>query len=278
MIGDLHCHSKCSDGSLGIEDIIFYSKRIGLDYIAITDHDTMAGVEPACVLGKRLAIEIIPGVEISTSDYRRNRPVHILCYFPNDKGALQNFLNQTLRSRTATKLQMIKKIMALYPVSLEHIERYSNQSQSIHKCHIIQALADLGYTNVVVGPLMNRLISSRGSCYIPNSYPDVYEAISIIKQVGGIAVMAHPGQFDSLELLEELAAKKMLQGVEYNHPRNDEETRKKIQYIALKYNLITTGGSDFHGQYADNPNPLGSFTCSDDSITELIRLAKYSKN
>jgi predicted metal-dependent phosphoesterase TrpH len=274
MTGDLHCHSKCSDGSLSVEDILFYAKKIGLDYIAITDHDTLAGVGLACMMGKQLKIEVIPGVEISAKDPQRNRPVHILCYFPQDTDTLQDFLNQTLRSRTTTKMQMIKKIMALYPVTLEHIERYSSQSQSIHECHIMQALADLGYTNVIIGPLMKQLISSTGSCYVPNSYPDVHEVVKIIKRVGGIAVMAHPGQFDSLELLEELADLKMLQGVEYNHPRNNEDTKKEILSIASQHHLIPTGGTDFHGSYAERPYPLGSFTCSDNALTCLIGLSR----
>lgn len=274
MKSDLHCHSECSDGSLRVEDILYYAKRIGLDYIALTDHDTLYGSKIALSLQGRFGIGVIPGVEISTRDYQRNRPVHMICYFPKDMDKLQSFLNQTLTSRASTKLQMIEKIMSIYPVTFEHIQRYSKKSQSIYECHIMQALADLGYTNVAIGPLMKQLISSKGSCYVPNCYPDVHEALGIIKQVGGIAVMAHPGQFDSLELLEELAAAHTVQGVELNHPRNNEETRGKIETIALKYNLITTGGTDFHGEYAEKPYPLGSFPSPDQAVISLLEIAK----
>ncbi|TCL77026.1 hypothetical protein EDC14_1001311 [Hydrogenispora ethanolica] len=274
MTGDLHCHSLCSDGSLSVADILAYAQRIGLDYVAITDHDTLAGVERARVIGQALGVGVIPGVEISCRDDQRDRPVHMLCYFPRDPVTLQAFLDRTLRSRAATKRQMIAKIMARYPVTLEHIERYSSQSQSIYESHIMQALADLGYTNVAIGPLMEELISSRGSCYVPNRYPDVREVARLIRQVGGIAVMAHPGQFDSADLLEELAAAKMVRGVEYNHPRNDAATRARIGAIAERYRLIATGGSDFHGPYAKVPHPLGSFTCSGPAIAGLIALSR----
>ncbi len=274
MKSDLHCHSECSDGSLSVGDILYYAKKIGLDYIALTDHDTLYGSKIALSLQSRFGIGVIPGVEISTRDYQRNRPVHMICYFPKDMDKLQSFLNQTLTSRASTKLQMIEKIMSIYPVTLEHIQRYSKKSQSIYECHIMQALADLGYTNVAIGPLMKELISSKGSCYVSNCYPDVHEALGIMKQVGGIAVMAHPGQFDSLELLEELAAAQTVQGVELNHPRNNEETRKKIETIAIKYNLITTGGSDFHGEYAEKPYPLGSFTSPDQAVISLMEISK----
>mgnify|MGYP000587385296 CR=1 FL=1 len=97
MIGDLHCHSKLSDGSTSLEDIVFYAKRAGLDALAITDHDTLAGASRAQVLGKRYGITVIPGVEISTFDPDTQRRVHICrssptgwqdcCRAPSSSGA-----------------------------------------------------------------------------------------------------------------------------------------------------------------------------------------------
>jgi predicted metal-dependent phosphoesterase TrpH len=138
----------------------------------------------------------------------------------------------------------------------------------------MQSLADLGYTNVVMGDLYKALISKKGKYYVQITYPSVYEALDMIKEVGGIAVMANPGQFDSIELLEELARKNLIQGVEYNHPRNSEELKKQIKDIAQKYDLIMTGGTDFHGNYTNSPHPIGSFTCPEGEVERLIRLAK----
>jgi phosphoribosyl 1,2-cyclic phosphate 1,2-diphosphodiesterase len=258
---------------MSIEDIVFYAKRIGLDTISVTDHDTMAGVPTAVSLGTKFGLRVIPGVEITTRDTYRNRPVHMLCYLPKQPDLLQNFLNITLKNRAEQKLGMIERIMKLYPVTMEHIERYSNHSQSIYESHIMQALADLGYTNVAIGPLMEKLISSKGSCYVPSKYPDVMSAIDMIHTVGGIAVMAHPGQFDSIELLEELAVAKKIQGVEYNHPRNTRNDKERIAVIANKYALVQTGGTDFHGQYSKTVHPLGSFPCAQDAVQELYRLS-----
>ena len=83
MKGDLHCHTTLSDGSLGIEDIIMQAKRTGIDTISITDHDTMASFSRAPVLGDRYGVKVIPGVELSTWDKKRQSKVHILCYAPN---------------------------------------------------------------------------------------------------------------------------------------------------------------------------------------------------
>ncbi|MDF2568019.1 MAG: putative metal-dependent phosphoesterase family [Oscillospiraceae bacterium] len=276
MKADLHIHSTFSDGSMSIEDIIFYAKRMGLDTIAITDHDTMAGVKPACELGAKVGLNVIPGVEISTIDKKRGRSVHMLCYLPKHPKILKNFLDVNLQNRTKQKLGMIEKIMERYPVTMEHIERYSHKSESIYELHIMQALADLGYTNVVIGPLMDELISEKGTCYVESTYSDVMETLDVVRQAGGIAVMAHPGQFDSLELLEQLAKKNLLQGAEYNHSRNSEQVRAQIKDIAEKYGLILTGGTDFHGQYTKKVYPLGSFLCDEKAVKALYALSQES--
>ena len=82
MIGDLHCHSTMSDGSTNVDKIIDYAIAAGLDFISLTDHDTMAGVERAVNLGKRKGLKVIPGVEITAFDNKRERMVHLLCYMP----------------------------------------------------------------------------------------------------------------------------------------------------------------------------------------------------
>lgn len=272
MKADLHNHSYLSDGALSVKDIIFYSKNIGLDCISITDHDTLAGVISAYAFGEKVGITIVPGVEISTFDYKTNRSVHMLCYFPKDMFKLQGFLNKILINREKAKREMAQMLMKEYPITMEHIQRYSIKSESMYETHIMQPLSDLGYTKTAIGELYKELLSKHGKYYVQISYPSVYEVLEIIKEVQGIAVMAHPGQFDSLELLEKLAKEKMLQGVEYNHPRNSEEVKKQIKYIAEKYDLIMTGGTDFHGYYSNKPYPIGSYLCPEGQAERLIKL------
>ena len=268
---DLHVHTTCSDASRSVREVMEYASQIGLKYIAITDHDTMAGIEEAGELGRALGIRVIPGVEISTKDELTGRSVHMLCYCPKDREVLAGFLSKTLENRRQQKLEMTDKIQKIYPfLTREVVETYAKDSQSIHECHIMQPLCDWGYTNVAIGPLMESLISSKGSCYVPSRYPLTKEAAEAVKKAGGIAVIAHAEQFDSFDLAERYAKEGWIQGIEVNHPRNSEESRKRLRELAKRYDLLVTGGSDFHGQYAKKPNPLGVCGCTQEEAEKIL--------
>ncbi len=267
---DLHIHTVNSDGSMSVKDIIYYAKKSGLKAIAVSDHDTMSGVPEAVREGKRLGIQVIPAVEMTVVDMKRNRPVHILCYLPENVELLSRFLQSTLDNRRTQKLEMIQKIQKIYPLlELEHVFRYAKNSQSIYESHIMQSLCDLGYTNTAIGVLMEELISKKGSCYVPGRYPAIHELLEVLEEVKAVVVIAHPEEFNSFELAQELAREGKIHGLEYDHPRNGEESRKKIKELAQEYHLILTGGSDFHGQYAKKTYPIGSFGCEENVISQI---------
>lgn len=275
MIGDLHCHTHLSDGSMSLDDLIFYAKRAGLDFISITDHDTMEGVTRAEVLGRRYGINVISGVEISCKDMSRDRKAHILCYLPGKPDRLQGLFSRILDSRTKVGKRIIRSIMRFYPVTEEHIQRYTLGSKSIYKSHIIRALLDLGYDCQSHGELYNELFGSDGGlCARDPEYPDVFETLETVHSAGGIAVLAHPPTYDSMELLEELAQKGLLHGVEAFHPSMDAKTSEEICALADKYGLIKTGGSDFHGFLTGRPNPIASSITTGDSINAMYHLKK----
>lgn len=275
MIGDLHCHTHLSDGSMSLDDLIFYAKRAGLDFIAVTDHDTMEGVTRAEVLGRRYGINVIPAAEISCKNYETGRKVHILCYLPEKPNRLQGIFTQMLDSRTKVGRRIIRAVMHYYPVTEEHIARYTLGSKSIYKAHIIRALLDLGYDCQSHGELYHQLFSEDGGfCARDCEYPDVYEALEVIHSAGGIAVLAHPPVYDSMNLLETLAKKNLIHGVETYHPQTNAETREKISEIADKYGLIKTGGSDFHGFLTSRPNPLATCITTENSINAIYHIKK----
>ena len=147
MKGDLHVHTTLSDGSLGVEDVIAQAKRIGLDFISITDHDTMSSISRAKVLGDRYGIQTIPGVELTAWDKTRGRKVHILCYAPQKPDRLEGICRRCSEIRQSCAKETVENVLKLYPITAEDITKHIVGSKSIYKQHILHALIEYGYSN-----------------------------------------------------------------------------------------------------------------------------------
>jgi predicted metal-dependent phosphoesterase TrpH len=271
---DLHCHTTLSDGSLGIEEVIAQAKRTGVDVLSITDHDTLASFSRAHILGDRYGIRIIQGVEMSAWDKERNCKVHILCYAPKKPDRLEGLCLKCCEIRKSCSKEMIDKVRELYPITEESVLKHCTGSKSLFKQHIMRALIDYGYALEFYGKLNDELFNLKnGTCLVEREYPDVKFVLELIRAARGVSVMAHPAQYDNLELLEELAANGKIDGVEVYHYTADEEKRNRMLEIAQKYNLIVTGGSDFHGLYNAQPAHLGCNTTSKENLDRIIRLS-----
>ncbi len=277
MKADLHCHTTLSDGSLGIEETIAQAKRYDIDYFAITDHDTLASISRADVLGSRYGVKIIPAVEISTYDSKRNCKAHIICYNPAKPDRLEGLCLRTCELRKQRGKQMAKKVIDKYPITLESILRYATGSKVIFKCHIMHALMDYGYTTDLYGQVYEELFNAEtGLCAEEVStdmqdLPEVHFVLELIHSAGGIAVLAHPQVYNNYDLLEELAESKKIDGVEVWHQSADEKQKEKLQKIAEKYDLITTGGSDFHGFYNHYPIAIGTNYTPEESLRRILK-------
>lgn len=269
MSADLHCHTKYSDGSVDVEELMVMAKKRGLHTIAVTDHDTFAGVSRAKILGKQLGIDVICSTEISTCDYQRGRKAHILCYLCDNPGQLGDVLKQIVENRNRAGALMLEKVLAGYPVSAEMVSRRAMGSTCLYKQHIMHALMDAGYADSIYGDLFRELFDSKsGKAYANVEYPEVREMIGRIHEAGGLAVLAHPAEYDSYDLLEELT-ELGLDGVEVWHPRNREGDEQRLREYAERHGLAATGGTDFHGMYSSRFNPVGTFTTSDEQLDAL---------
>lgn len=278
MICDLHCHTKLSDGSMGIEDIIEQAKRTNIEWLSITDHDTMASFSRAGILGERFNVNILKGVELSAWDKKRSRKVHILCYAPRKPDRLEGLCLKSCEIRKECSKEMIAKVMGKYPITMESILKHTTASKSIFKQHIMRALIDYGYALEFYGSLDSELFNpERGSCYVEREYPDVNFVIDLIHTAKGVAVMAHPALYDSIELLEELAKNNKIDGVEVGHWSADENYRHELSDLASRYELIETGGSDFHGLYNNVPTHLGSETTTKENLDRILKLSAKMK-
>jgi predicted metal-dependent phosphoesterase TrpH len=271
MAADLHCHTKLSDGSVGIEDIIVIAQKSGISTIAITDHDCIAGTVRGQVIGKRYGVTVIPGVEISAFDYDAGKKVHILSYLADAPDRLEGICKRTSVARKRAGQIMMLKVAARFPISSEFIISHASGSTNLFKQHIMHALMDAGYTNKIFGDLYDTLFSpsSETNILAPTKYPTVEEVITEIHSAGGIAVLAHPGKFDNFDEIEsyiELG----LDGIEVWCPANSEAEIEQLTALCKKNKLLMTGGSDFHGIYGAETVTIGSYATPQEHLEKLM--------
>jgi hypothetical protein len=270
VTADLHCHTKISDGSVGIEEIIAMAKRRGLSAISVTDHDAIAGATRAVIIGKRQQVKVIHGVEFSTMDTQRGKKIHLLCYDCETPDRLEGLCRRIGESRKKAAMAMVRKVMRYYPITPEMIVRCATGSTNIYKQHIMHALMDAGYADSIYGELYYKLFDpDQGTALIEPEYPDFHEVMDLIHSSGGIAVMAHPPLYESEGAIEELISLG-LDGIEVWHPNHTEEDVARLSALAAQHKLLMTGGSDFHGMYSTHARPLGSTSMPDENVQALL--------
>lgn len=271
MAADLHCHTKLSDGSVGIEDIIQIAQKSGIDTIAITDHDCLAGTVRGQVIGKRYGVNVIPGVEISGFDFTAGKQVHILCYLADSPNRLEGICKRTSVARKRAGQIMMLKVASRFPITSDFIIGHASGSTNLYKQHIMHALMDAGYTDRIFGDLYHALFDadSETNVLAPTKYPDVKEVIDEIHGAGGIAILAHPAKFDNFDEIEEYV-ELGLDGVEVWSPSATENDIQVLTAICKKNKLLMTGGSDFHGIYGDSTVTLGSYATPKENLDKLL--------
>lgn len=271
MAADLHCHTKLSDGSVGIEDIIVIAQKSGIDTIAITDHDCIAGTVRGQVIGKRYGVKVISGVEISAFDSEAGKMVHILSYLADSPDRLEGICKRTSVARKRAGQIMMLKTAARFPITNDFIINHASGSTNLYRQHIMHALMDAGYTDKIFGNLYNTLFSNESESNIlaPTKHPDVQDAINEIHGAGGIAILAHPGKFDNFDEFDKYV-EMGLDGIEAWCPNNTNEQTQQIVDYCKKKKLLVTGGSNFHGIYAENTVTLGSYTTPQEHLDKLL--------
>ena len=206
MKADLHIHTKLSDGTMGIDDIVILAKNSGVTTISITDHDCLAGTVRAEMIGHRYGVNVIPGVEFSATDSKRKSKVHILCYLPDKPERLEGLCKSNSLIRKRAGIIMVKKIANKFPVSEEFIIRNAQGSTNIFKQHILKALMECGYTTEIFGDLYKKLFtkSSPLNVSMDPTYPEPAEIIEAIHEAGGIQFLHIPVFTTTLSFLRSL--------------------------------------------------------------------------
>ena len=271
MAADLHCHTKLSDGSVGIEDLIIIAQKSGIDTIAITDHDCIAGTVRSQIIGKRYGVNVISGVELSAFDNEASKNVHILAYLADAPDRLEAICKKTSVARKRAGQIMMLKVAARFPITSDFIISHASGSTNLYKQHIMHALMDAGYTDEIFGDLYHTLFDedSASNVLAPTKYPSVEEVLEEVHGAGAVAVLAYPGKFDNFSEIEKYA-ELGLDGVEVWTPYNTPEQVEELQKICKKKKLLMTGGSDFHGTYGTKTVTLGSFSTPQEHLDKLV--------
>lgn len=271
LSGDLHCHTRLSDGSLGIEDLIVFAKKKGIETIAITDHDCLAGTVRGKVIGARHGIQVIPGVELSSTFEKYNKNLHILCYLPESPDMLEGLCKRNSLARKKASHFMMLQTAKRYPITTEFIIKCATGSTNLYKKHIMQALIECGYANSFNGDLYKELFTteSENNILVVPKYDSVQNVIDEIHTAGGIAVLAHPVASGCIDYINEII-EMGIDGIEVFHPSADDEQQAMLKKVAASHKVLMTGGSDFHGMYNQYNVSLGDYSTPDDCLHALL--------
>lgn len=278
MSGDLHCHTRLSDGTLGIEDLINFAKKKGLETIAITDHDCLAGTVRGKIIGARHGIQVIPGVELSATDEKNEKNVHIICYSPDSPDMLEGLCKRNSLARKKASHFMMLQTAKRFPIATEFIMKCATGSTNLYKKHIMQALIECGYADSFNGALYKELFTkeSENNILVTPKYEGVKDVIDAIHTAGGIAILAHPVKSGCIDILEDYI-EYGIDGIEVFHPSANEDEQAVLKKFATKNKLLITGGSDFHGLYNEYMVSLGDYTTPDDCLKALLSYKSKQK-
>lgn len=272
MRADLHVHTTASDGRLTPENIVLLAMKTGINVIAITDHDSVDGIAPALEAAKAFSsITVIPGVEINTDV--PHGEVHILGYFINyTDSKLRSTLYSLRTSREGRAIAMIRKLSTLgMEIEWQRVLELAGGG-SIGRPHIAQALLEKGYVTSLQ-EAFNKYIGREGPAYVEREKVTPIEAVRLVVEANGLPVLAHPANIDSLDQLLPQLINAGLIGIEARYNNYPRETMDKMEAIAIKYGLVATGGSDYHGFGDGNETVLGGVIVPPQAVEQLFALA-----
>ncbi len=271
---DLHVHTTASDGTLPPAEAVVHALLRGLSAIAITDHDTPAGIPEAVDAGRVCGVEVVPGIEVSV-DYQ-GRGIHILGYFIDPAAfSLRHLLSWVVAERRRRN-ELIAEAMRAdgIDIRLRDLDRGDPKSV-IGRPHFAAALAERGYASDVTDAFEKYLNKGR-KYYRKRSYIPLRQGLDVIRDAGGMPVMAHPLQyrFDEPELLElvRTLSDGGIVGMECLYSAYDTQQSEYLKGLAARFGLAVTGGSDFHG--ARKPIEMGT----PDVPYELLEKLKAVRN
>lgn len=255
---DLHSHTTASDGTFSPTELISHAASLGLKAVALTDHDTFGGWAEALRAGEALGVEVVPGIELSVSG--DGEKFHLLGYYFEPDSELGVELAELQRERANRNVRILGKLNEMnYPVTMERVREIAGPDAQIGRPHIAQALMELKDSPVSsIQNAFDTLLKDGGPAYSSRKSLHPADAVRLIHDAGGVAVWAHPTRAPSerAALLDFASGETLLQkwitwGLDGLETHYGAYTPAEIEWtnaMAQKYDLLGTGGSDFHGK------------------------------
>jgi predicted metal-dependent phosphoesterase TrpH len=269
---DLHVHSTASDGKYAPEEIVRKAAALGIRYLSITDHDSVAGIEPAVKAARAFPrLTFIPGVEVST-DVAEGE-IHILGYFIDyTRQELAATLKRFRTSREVRARGMVDKLGNMgVAIDWQRVREIAGAG-AIGRPHIAQAMLEKGYV-ASFKEAFDKYIGRDGPAYVEREKMTPEEAVALILRSGGLPVLAHPFTVKDMEKWVAVLGKAGLVGIEAYYKDNTPEDTEAVLKMAEKHGLIVTGGTDFHGIEGAGDVMLGSVDVPVKVARMLINLA-----
>jgi predicted metal-dependent phosphoesterase TrpH len=277
---DLHVHSNASDGTDPPAEVVRRAAAAGLDVVALTDHDTMAGIA-AAVAALPPGLTLVPGLELSCAipdpggaPPSSARSVHLLGYLCDSADPALAAETELIRDdRTRRARAMVARLAELgAPVTWEQVSAIAGDAV-VGRPHIARALAEAGVVATPADAFTAEWIADGGRAHIGRYAPDAARGIALVRGAGGVPVLAHP-RSPGYEIADEVVAGLAaagLAGLEVFHPDHDHSERTRLTQLANSLDLVMTGGSDDHGAF--NDSGLGSETTPPEQYERLLALA-----
>jgi 3',5'-nucleoside bisphosphate phosphatase len=262
---DLHLHSHVSDGHFSPAELVRAAIAGRLDLIALTDHDTAAGVAAAMREAEGTPLQVVPGIEVSTR-WQGGEP-HVLGYWidPASPPILEHQA-ASVRRRVERMRRMVEKLRELgIPITYEEVTRAAGPARSIGRPHLARALVAAGHIRTF-GEAFERYISDAGPAFVSQDFPSPEAAIAMIHAAGGVAVWAHPPLDAFAEQVHHFKAWG-IDGIECFRPHLDPAAVATLEATARDLGLFPTGGSDWHGAHR---SALGDFAVAGSQVPELL--------
>jgi predicted metal-dependent phosphoesterase TrpH len=250
---DLHSHSTASDGALPPREVVAAARRAGLAALALTDHDTLAGVPEALAAGEELGVRIVAGTELSAHDDERE--VHLLALHLRDPERVDVELARFREGREARAAAIVEKLNAHgLPLALDAV-RAAAGGGAVGRPHVARALIAAGLVRDN-REAFDRWLGAGRPAYVAKQRLPVRDAARFVHDAGGLLVFAHPGADGTRERIERFV-RDGLDGIEVRHPSHSAEDVARLTALADHFGLVYCGGSDWHGA-AEGPRTLGA--------------------